>query len=455
MRRLVVGLMCAALLAACSGTASESRDSISPQTSTTTTTDPNNPLGCPEDGIDYGCPTEPLDTTPDIPADVLSASCEKVRAEKPVKVEYQAFDSPGIITTSLAIDADGNKIIGGLMSDAHDFEPASAVKTVGIIWRTFEFIAKFDADSHFQWIQCFEQSSPYHWFRGITVDVDRMGNVYACDWQLRKFTPEGTPLWETNGPAENIGTCRTDLDGNTFIQGETTLMIDSSGKKKWSKEETYFSSFSSPYNKKLFAASPNELSQITTSGKKVWSIVFKRRVDIGPHGVYIGVGDEYPTEKIALATDSEGNALVAIPLNTSNDFDPSKKSKVIGPYWIQDLVVAKYSSKGALLWAKKLRIPGVKLKTTMRFADGFDISVLPSGEFILLGGAKTQKYSNRNRLFLARFTPEGVQKKFEWLYKYNSFTHNLGHELEATKDGELLVTSEFQEVAPFLISRAG
>jgi hypothetical protein len=167
------------------------------------------------------------------------------------------------------------------------------------------------------------------------------------------------------------------------------------------------------------------------------------------------VGDEYPTEKIALATDSEGNALVAIPLNTSNDFDPSKKSKVIRPYWIQDLVVAKYSSKGALLWAKKLRIPGVKLKTTMRFADGFDISVLPSGEFILLGGAKTQKYSNRNRLFLARFTPEGVQKKFEWLYKYNSFTHNLGHELEATKDGELLVTSEFQEVAPFLISRAG
>ncbi len=455
MRRFVIGLICAAFLTACSGTATESRNSISSQTSTTSTTDPNNPLGCPEDGIDYGCPTAPLDTTPEIPADVLSASCEKVRAKEPVKVEYDPFDSPGVITTSLAIDADGNKIIGGLMSDAHDFEPASAVKTVGIIGRTFEFIAKFDVDSQFQWIHCFGQSSPYHWFRGITVDVDRMGNVYACDWQLRKFTPEGTPLWETNGPAENIGTCRTDLDGNTFIQGETTLMINSSGKKKWSTEGTYFSSFSSPHKKQLFAASPNELTQLTTSGKKVWSIDFQRRIDIGPNGVYIGFGDEFPTEKIALASDSEGNALVAIPLNTSNDFDPSKKSKVIRPFWIQDLVVAKYSSEGALLWAKKLRIPGVKLKTTMRFADGFDISVLPTGEFILLGGAKTQKYSDRNRLFLARFTPDGVQKKFEWLYRYNSFTHNLGHELEVTEDGEVLVTSEFQEVAPFLISRPG
>jgi len=454
-KKLLSAVAACIVLVACSSTASESRDSTSRQVSTTSTTDPNNPLGCSEDGINYGCPTEPLDTTPDIPADVLSASCETVRNQKPEKVEYDPFDSPGIITTSLAIDADGNKIIGGLMSDAHDFDSTTAIKTVGMTGRTFEFIAKFDANSQFRWIQCFGQSSPYHWFRGITVDVDRLGNVYACDSQLRKFTPQGTLKWETDGPSENLGTCRTDLDGNTFVQGETTLLIDSSGKKKWSNEETYFSSFSSPHNKKLFAASPYELRQMTTSGKKVWSIVFRRRVDIGPNGVYIGVGDEYPTDKIALATDSEGNALVAIPLNTSNDFDPSTKTKMIRPYWIQDLVIAKYTPDGTLLWANKLQIPGVKLKTTMRFVDGFDISVLPTGEFIVLGGAKTQEYSDRNRLFLARFTPDGSQQKFEWLYEYQSFTHNLGHEVEATQDGQVLVTSEFQEVAPFLISRAG
>lgn len=453
MKKLLIEIAVIIALVGCSGTGSETI-STQPAKVTTSTTDPNNPLGCPEDGIDYGCPTGPLDTTPDVPPDVLSASCEKVRNTEPEKVDYHPFDSPGIITTSLAIDDDGNKIIGGLMSDAHDFEPAVEIKTVGMTGRTFEFIAKFGPDSQFQWIHCFGESSPYHWFRGVTVDVDQLGNVYACDWQLRKFTPQGTLKWETDGPAKNIGTCKTDIDGNTFIQGETTVMIDTSGKKKWSKEETYFSSFSSPHNKKLFAASPNELRQITTSGQSIWSINFQRRVDIGPNGVYIGVSDEFPTEKIALATDSEGNALIAVPLNTQNDFDPSKNKRIIRPFWIQDLVIAKYSSDGALLWANKLQIPGVKLKTTMRFIDGFDISILPTGEFVVLGGAKTQEYSDRNRLFLARFTPDGDQKKFEWLYQYNSFTHNLGHEMEVTKDGELLVTSEFQEVAPFLLSRA-
>ena len=452
MRRLVIGFICAVLLAACAGNATESRDSISPQTSTTSTTDPNNPLGCPEDGINYGCPTGPLDTTPDIPDEVLSTSCEKIRATKPDKVEYEPFDSPGIITTSLAIDSDGNKVIGGLMSDVHDFEPSTKIKSVGIAGRTFEFIAKFDTESQFQWIRCFGQSSPFHWYRGITVDVDRLGNVYACDSKLRKFTPQGKLMWEMNRSVEKIVTCKTNLAGNTLVQGETTLMVDSAGRTKWSITGTYFSSFSSTRGKKLFAASTTELSQLTTSGKKIWSIKFQRRNDIGAYGVHIGVGDEFPTEKIGLATDTEGNALVAIPLNKSNDFDPSPKTKMIRPYWIQDLVLAKYSPQGALLWANKLRIPGVKLKTTMRFVDGFDISILPTGEFIVLGGARTQSYANRNRLFLARFTPDGIQKKFEWLYQYNSFVHQLGHELEPTENGQVFVTSEFQENAPFLIS---
>lgn len=452
MKRLVSGLICIVLLSACAGNATESRDSISRQTSTTSTTDPNNPLGCPDDGLDYGCPTAPLDTTPDIPDKVLSASCEKVRATKPDKVEYEPFDSPGIITTSLAIDSDGNKVIGGLMSDVHDFEPSTKIKSVGVAGRTFEFIAKFNAESQFQWIHCFGQSSPYHWYRGITVDVDRLGNVYACDSKLRKFTPLGELKWELNRSVEQAGTCKTDLDGSTLVQDETTMLIDSSGKKRWSSKETYYSSFSHLHNKKFLAASPYELAQFTHTGKKIWSIKFQRRTDIGPNGVYIGVGDEFPTEKIALSIDTEGNALVAIPLNKSNDFDPSLKTKLIRPYWIQDLVIAKYSSDGALLWANKLRIPGVKLKTTMRFVDGFDISVLPTGEFIVLGGAKTQAYENRNRLFLARFTPDGIQKKFEWLYQYNSFVHNLGHELETTEIGQVFVTSEFQEIAPFLIS---
>jgi hypothetical protein len=255
-----------------------------------------------------------------------------------------------------------------------------------------------------------------------------------------------------NWSVEEIVTCKTNLDGNTLVQGETTLMVDSTGKKKWSTTGTYFSSFSSPHDKKLFAASNTELTQLTTSGKRIWSINFQRRNDIGANGVHIGVGDEFPTEKIGLAADTEGNAIVAIPLNKSNDFDRSQKTKMIRPYWIQDLVIAKYSPNGALLWANKLRIPGVKLKTTMRFVDGFDISILPTGEFIVLGGARTQSYANRNRLFVVRFTPDGIQKKFEWLYQYNSFVHHLGHELETTENGQVFVTSEFQEIAPFLIS---
>ena len=99
-----------------------------------------------------------------------------------------------------------------------------------------------------------------------------------------------------------------------------------------------------------------------------------------------------------------------------------------------------------------MKIPKTVAKTT-RYGEGYDISFMPSGDIIALGGGALNYDTYHSRLFLAKFTSTGEQTRFMWLGEYNNVIHNIGHRIVTDTNGRTYVTSAGEKLPPFLISR--
>lgn len=462
MKKILILGAATILLAACSGTASESRNSISPQTSTTSTTDPNNPLGCPEDGIDYGCPTEPLDIAPDIPADGLSASCEQVRDTKPEKVKYDAWDAPGVVTTDIEIDRQGNKFISGYLSDEQDFNYKDSFSTVGVDGWGFQFFAKFNPQSEFEWIQCLRASSLNHWYKGPVVDTDSNGFIYVCDSTLERWTTTGelvwsskTLRWDSEDSSDATRNCATSSDGFTVVTGvDESYFVSPEGKILWKKDLGWNSAATFLASGNILMGSNSSTSIINRKGELVWRSERPHRDDLGPNGLTDGAFfNTYATDQTGLVATNDG-VVVASTINKRTDFDPSSSTFFFKPRWIQEIVIAEYSLKGILQWATKVQPPstGPDNKNAQYF-EVFDSIQGNSGELFVYGGGTSSRESQPMRLFVAKFSSSGKQLRFLWLEEYTSFIHNMGRYIEVDSRGRLYGTGEGLRVPPFIWSR--
>jgi hypothetical protein len=352
------------------------------------------------------------------------------------------------------IDPDGNTIITGLMSDEHDFDVTSKRKTVGVDGWSFKFLAKFNERQEFLWMKCQGEETLFHLYVGPTVNTDSSGNIYQCDAGLSKFSPEGKLLWST---ASDALSCATNSSGESVLAGPQAHFVDTKGKTIWSAKTCSCSAATFDQEGNIFVGGQNGLKKFSSSGKRLLGVKFTTRdIEIdgaiwGPNGY--SEGNAVSTDQVGIRTDKDNNILFVFSLNLKNDIDPSSKTKNLKPGWIQDVVIAKYTPDGKLLWAQKVKIPKTVAKTT-RYGEGYDISFMPNGDIVVLGGGKLGKKTDQDlRLFLAKFTTDGEQTRFMWLGEYLSFIHNMGHHIVTDTNGRTYVTSAGEKLPPFLISR--
>ena len=378
-----------------------------------------------------------------------------MRPAAPKPTQFDSWDSPGVLTTSMNIDSEGNTIITGLMSDEHDFDVTSKRKTVGVNGWSFKFLAKFNERQEFLWMKCQGEETLFHWYIGPMVNTDATGNIYQCDAGLSKFSPAGKLLWSADAGEGEYSSCATNKSGESMmLAGLQARFIDANGKTVWSAEDCSCSAATFDQEGNIFVGGQYGLEKFSSSGKKLWSVYFRQRDynTFGPNG-YSEFGDgHFVTEQVGLRTDQDNNIVFIFSLNLKNDFDPSAKSRVLKPGWLQDVAIAKYTSTGKLLWAQKVKIPKTVAKTT-RYGEGYDISFMPSGDIIALGGGALNYDTYHSRLFLAKFTSTGEQTRFMWLGEYNNVIHNIGHRIVTDTNGRTYVTSAGEKLPPFLISR--
>ena len=437
------------LVSACSSgnTATPSSSSAKVTTTNQTTIKPHTPV----DSVPVS-----EDTQPDREALARNQKCEQVRPTTPKAAEFDWWDSPGVLTTSMNIDSEGNTIVTGLMSDEHDFDLTSGRKTVGVDGWSFKFLAKFNQRQEFLWMKCQGEETIFHFYIGPTVNTDAAGNIYQCDAGLSKFSPAGKLLWST---ASDTDSCATNASGESVLAGPDAHFVDTNGKTIWSVKNCSCSAATFTQKGNIFVGSQTGITKFNTLGKRLWGVSFTTRdfeVDgaiFGPNGY--SEGNAVSTDQVGIRTDKDNNIVFVFSLNLKNDVDPSSKTKNLKPGWIQDVAIAKYTAGGKLLWAQKVKIPKTVAKTT-RYGEGYDISFMPNGDIVVLGGGKLGNHTDQAiylRLFLAKFTSTGQQTQFMWLGEYLSLIHNMGHHIVTDTNGRTYVTSVGEKLPPFLLSR--
>lgn len=390
----------------------------------------------------------------------LLKECEKSKSYKPQAVDTEDDEQwePVVSTNSFDVDREGNVIVTGVLGDEVDFDLTKAHQTFGSSGWSFSFIAKFNKESEFVWIRCIKPETWFHWFIGPTVTTDAEGNIYFCDSSLTKFDSNGKTLWSKE--TQVTVSCETDSSGKTVLVGSGITLYDSNGIELWKiapdveEQVDYASAAKFDASGNIFAASRHHLTKYSSSGKGLWQVTFEQRYEgnFGPEGLSEYGPTYVVTDDVGLNIDSKGDVYLALSINKKNDFSQSSASKIINPSWLQDVAIAKYSNDGALVWVNKVEIPNT-VRTTTRYAEGYDISFTPQHEIIVLGGGWKESISNGSKLFLAKFSPAGKQVRFMWLDEYTAFIHNLGHKVFTNSRGRTYVTAEGELMPPFLLSR--
>lgn len=388
----------------------------------------------------------------------LTSHCEDVRQVEPQEVEYDNWDAPGVVTTDIEIDGQGNKIVSGLISDEADFDYRDTRRTVGVNGYGFQFVAKFDPKSRFLWIHCLRQESLYHWYQGPRVEVDVAGNVYTCDTTLAKMSPSGEEVWNSSLPGlteetmnQGLRNCVASRDGRLIHVGSgPTTLVSPDGEVLWQRDIGVFSSSRFLSNGNIALASNSSLVVVNPEGDIVWQSNRPQRSDIGPEGL-IDVSNAFSTVQTGLVSDDE-NIVIATSLNKVADFDPDPENATVRPRWIQDGVVAQYTLSGELLWTTKISLPGVETNAT-RFVEVFDTELTRDGQIVVFGGSSPSHGNEPMKLFLAKFSSDGEQLRFLWLGEYTGFIHNMGRHVAVDSRNRVYATSEGLTIPPFVLSR--
>ena len=246
-----------------------------------------------------------------------------MRPATPKPTEFDSWDSPGVLTTSVNIDPDGNTIITELMSDEHDFDITSKRKTVGVDGWSFKFLAKFNERQEFLWMKCQGEETLSHWYVGPTVNTDSSGNIYQCDAGLSKFSPAGKLLWSV--VSEPLS-CATNSSGESVLAGPEAHFVDTNGQTIWSAKTCSCSAATFDQEGNIFVGGQNGLKKFSSSGKQLWSIGFRsRNSDFGPNG-YSEYGGGVVTDQVGIRTDRDNNIVFVFSLNLKNDVDPSSNT---------------------------------------------------------------------------------------------------------------------------------
>lgn len=390
---------------------------------------------------------------------VSLTSCQTVRDAAPKQVEYDTWDSPGVITTDVEIDRYGNKFIAGYMTDENAFNYKDSFQTVGINGSGFAFISKFNPQSEFQWIRCLKETSLNHWYKGPTVDTDNDGNLYVCESTLERWDTLGNREWSSSELAwtsENVSdvtrNCSVSEDGFSIITSiDETNFVSPSGENLWTKNLGFYSAAVFLEDGKIALASNSSLMVINREGAVQWKLSRDQRNDIGPDGLIDGGTNAYSTDQTGLSVDDAGIVIVT-SLNKKADFDGSEKVESIRPRWIQEAVVARYSFAGQLKWATKIRLPNVNSGST-QYQEIFDAKIGRNGNIYVFGGGTRDRVTEPTKLFLVKFSPSGEQLRLLWLDEYINFIHNLGRYIDIDSRGRVYGTMESLRLAPFLWSR--
>ena len=416
-RSLFIGLVSAALLAACNTSKSKSQNAASD-----TAEGPSEPAAKTAPEAPETAPAAP-ETAPGA-LQPLAANPQEHRGTHRWSTAFGSL--AGDAARSVAIDAEGHVAVTGYHASGADFGDGQKVEAQ----KVDAFVSKYAPDGKHLWTVRFGGTGED---AGNAVAFDPQGNVVVAglfseamtvgdialtglgsdDIFIAKLGADGTPLW-----AHRAGGTDSDAANDLAVAADGTIYITGSFKGSMGLAgETA----QSKGNEDVF------LLKLDSQGGLLWSKRFGERYrDFGQRVTVDGRG-----HVVLLAEFTEEVAFGGEPLVSEGN---------------RDLALVKLDSGGKHLWSRRFGSPFNEL--------GLGLAVDPAGNIALTGSFDNEitfggdKLTSRGEsdVFVAKLTPGGEHL---WSRSFGAAREDIGHGLATDEYGNVAVTGWFWNEVDF------
>jgi hypothetical protein len=266
---------------------------------------------------------------------------------------------PGMIE----LDDSLNIIITGVFQDSIDFDTGIGShiefgsEGQSILDMRSVFVAKYDSSGNFRWVRTASKRNigMFSYSTIIRITTDNHGNIYWGGYIhsdtldignevlidksfIEKLSANGSPIWILSVGAI-IRDIHTDYDNNIMAVGSFMDSVNFN-----------------PLDTVKYLLSKNQirsdcfLAKYSPSGLLEWVNHFKNGGQSGPPTV-LGA------HKRSLAVDEHNNIYIGSQMHGLLDIDPDTTEHMIGYNLVGNMMLAKYSSDGKLVWGNHLIAP--------------------------------------------------------------------------------------------------
>ena len=303
-----------------------------------------------------------------------------------------AEDLPGAGSSSVgqgsavAVDGSGNIFISGTFTGTTDFNPKSGTTNLTATNRNDAFVAKYDSNGNFLWVQDFAGpagtvSNPGPYNQGYALTTDSTGNVYVAG------SYQGTTTFGTSGPsltaagtydefvaklssAGSVAWAKGTSGSGSSVTQAAGLAVDSSG----DVITTGFYAGTVNFNPNASGAAVS----LTSAGSRD---IYVQKLDSSGSLLWAeGFGSPDIDQGNSIAVDSSGNLYVAGVYSDSVNFNPGTGAAVtLTATGFEDAFLMKLTSAGALAWADDMGGTG------FNFAQATGIGIDAAGHVYVAG----------------------------------------------------------------------
>ncbi|MEP3118143.1 MAG: SBBP repeat-containing protein, partial [Alphaproteobacteria bacterium] len=347
---------------------------------------------------------------------------------------------------SVSVDSSGNSYVTGTFRDTVDFDPGAGTTNLTGAGNDDTFIAKYNSDGTLAWAKSAGGTGSDY---GRSIAVDSSGNSYLTgnfsgtadfdpgagttnltsagsdDAFIAKYNSDGTLAWAKNvgGTDFDIGySIEVDSSGNSYVTGTFQGTAD-------------FDPGAGTTNLTSAGDSDVFIAKYDSDGALVWAK---------------SVGETNTDRGNSISVDSSGNSYVTGEFRNTVDFDPGAGTTNLTSAGNRDVLIAKYDSDGALVWAKN--VGGTSSDTS------YSIEVDSSGNSYVTGnfsgtadfdpGAGTANLTSAGSsdVFIAKYDSDGA---LAWAKNVSGTSGDEGYSISVDSSGNSYVTGFFQGTADF------
>lgn len=259
----------------------------------------------------------------------------------------------------------------------------------------------------------------------FSAGAGSLNSVGLFDVFFAKYNTSGSLLWAkrigATGVAGGYGIA-VDAAGNVFIGGNFNGTVDFDP---------------GPGAKNLTSAGSFDafLAKYDDSGALLWAHAF---------------GANLFEEARCLALDTSGNVFIAGIFNGTVDFDPGPANTALEAAGNSELYLAKYSSAGALLWARQLE--GTGAERVLGMATGIGGQVYLTGhfedsvDFDPGAGVQSLDALGDADLFFAQYDAGGA---LVWAKSVGGFFYEEARGIATDRFGNVYLTGRYGETVDF------